>query len=134
MMGQKTSEVSAPEFIENTALAGRGSHYLNVDVNVAKVLASWKSSLFAYEWLHRDGRFKNSNELSAVEQTKRRAVEDRVTRAEPHQKPILGIGIMDNIEIGSGRATFLTLAALGAKTIAVHIPATHQEEFKRYLA
>ena len=122
------------EFIDNTALAGRRDRYLSVEVDVAKVMASWRLSLFAYEWLERDGRIKQPNALSTTEQPKRRAVEDALIRHAALQKPVLGIGVMDNIEIGSGRAVLLTLAALGAATMPVHIPVTHHNDFKKFLA
>jgi hypothetical protein len=41
---------------------------------------------------------------------------------------------MENVEIGAGRAVFLTLAALGAKKLPVHIPKTHEDEFSPFLA
>jgi hypothetical protein len=133
----KTTTTSALQnlaFVDNTAVAARPAHYVTVTVDVAKILASWRESLFSYEWILPDGRLKSHDELSPAEQPKRATVEERVSRGEPLEKPVLGIGLMDNVEIGAGRAVFLTLAALGAKTLPVHIPKTHEDEFSAFLA
>lgn len=123
-----------PAFIENKALQERESHYLSVHVKTDAVTKSWKQSLFSFEWLRKDGTIKDMQELSETEWPKRAAIERKLENGEPIEMPVLGIGIMDNIEIGIGRAEFLTLAANGIKTIPVHIPKSHQEDFKAFLA
>jgi hypothetical protein len=42
--------------------------------------------------------------------------------------------MMENIEIGCGRAEFLTLAAHGLKTMPVHIPKSNESDFKPFRA
>jgi hypothetical protein len=121
-------------FIDNAAVAARPASYLTVTVDVAKILESWRESLFSYEWVLPDGRLKDQAELPALEQPKRAAVEDRLKRGEALEKPVLGIGLLENVEIGAGRAVFLTLAAHGAKKIPVHIPKTSEDEFSSFLA
>jgi hypothetical protein len=121
-------------FIDNAAVAGRPGHYLTVTVDVAKILVSWQISLFSYEWMLPDGRLKDAAALPAIEQPKRAAVEERLNRGEALEKPVLGIGLLENVEFGAGRAVFLTLAALGAKKIPVHIPKTHEGDFLSFLA
>jgi hypothetical protein len=46
----------------------------------------------------------------------------------------LGIGLQDNVEIGSERAVLLTLAALGYETMPVHIPKSNESDFKHFRA
>ena len=121
-------------FIDNAAIVSRPAHYVTVIVDVGKILESWRQSLFSYEWVLPDGRLKSREELPPAEQPKRVTVEERLSRGEPLEKPVLGIGLMDNVEIGAGRAVFLTLAALGAKKVPVHIPKTHEDEFSPFLA
>ena len=84
--------------------------------------------------MHPDGRIKTLEELPEKEHAKRRDAEEKIEKQTDLEKPILGIGLMDNVEIGSGRALFLSLAAHGVKTIPVHIPKSNQDEFKNYLA
>ncbi len=48
-------------------------------------------------------------------------------------RPVLGIGILDNIEIGAAREVFYVIAGAGHKTLSVHIPRSNQGEFRPYL-
>jgi hypothetical protein len=121
------------EFTDNSAAASRPDYYLCVEVNVEAVLKSWKSSLYSFEWLRPDGAIKTPEELTELEREKRTAVEKLLHSGGTIEKPILGIGMLDNIEIGSGRAQFLTLAALGLKTMPVHIPLSNQKDFKKFI-
>jgi len=122
------------KFIDNPSATSRPDHYQSVEVDVGKVLKSWQISLYSFEWMHPDGRIKTLEELPEKEHAKRRDAEEKIEKQTDLEKPILGIGLMDNVEIGSGRALFLSLAAHGVKTIPVHIPKSNQDEFKNYLA
>ncbi len=121
-------------FIDNNAIASRPANYVTVTVDVGKILESWRESLFSYEWVLPDGRLKSREELPPAEQPKRAKVEETLSKGAPLEKPVLGIGLMENVEIGAGRAVFLTLAALGAKKLPVHIPKTHEDEFSSFIA
>lgn len=105
---------------------------MNIEVDVALVLKSWRLSLFSFEWLRPDGSLKALKELAENEAQKRRLVEEKLKNGIALEKPVLGIGIADNIEIGAGRAEFLTLAAQGIAVIPVHIPAANKSDFKPY--
>ncbi len=122
------------KFQDNAAALAKPGAFLSIDVDVALTLKSWKSSLYSFEWLTPEGTIKSLEELSGPEAAKRLNVESALDRGEPIEKPLLGIGMLDNVEIGSGRAQFLTLAARGLKTIPVHIPASNQKDFKPFLA
>jgi hypothetical protein len=121
-------------FVDNPACKSRPDNYETVKVDVSKILKSWQLSLFSYEWMLPDGRLKSAAELPPAEQPKRAAVEDLIKGKKPIERPVLGIGLMENIEIGAGRATFLTLAAHGAKTLQVHIPKSNKDEFTSFIA
>lgn len=123
-----------PLFIDNPAIEGREDRYTTIHIRVDAVLESWRSSLFSYEWLLPDGRIKSVGELSDNEQPKRKAVESALNKGEKIETPILGIGLLENIEIGSGRATFLTLADRGCKTMPVHVPTSCAKDFDPFLA
>lgn len=120
-------------FVDNPVAGGSAGRYDSVTVDAAKILKSWKLSLFSYEWLLPDGRVKEIGELPEKEQPKRAAVEDLIKNGKPLEKPVLGIGLMENVEIGAGRAVFLTLAAKGVKSIPVHIPKSNAGEFAKFL-
>lgn len=123
-----------PHFIPNPALQSREGHFTVIEIDTAQALRSWQRSLFSYEWLTPDGSIKEKEALAPAEREKRRQVEEAVAAGQPLPMPVLGIGIMDNIEIGSGRAEFLTLAAQGRRFLSVHIPKSNLADFKPFLA
>lgn len=122
------------QFAQNKAVEGREAQYIDVNVDVAKIMKSWRMSLFSHEWLLSDGRLKDLKELPASEQMKRQAVELAIANGKALPKPVLGIGLLDNVEIGTGKAEFLTLAALGHDQIPVHIPKSNESDFKDFIA
>ncbi len=120
-------------FGSNSALKGRESAFIAVDALVAPVLASWKESLFAHEWLHPDGSIRKPSEMTEKMALRRQEVEDRLGSGLGLERPVLGIGILDNIEIGAGRDLFLALAARGIDKIPVHIPQSHLDDFRFFV-
>ena len=122
------------KFQDNAAALAKPEAFASIEVDTAMILKSWKSSLYSFEWLTPDGAIKSLEELSGPEAAKRLNIESALDRGEAIEKPLLGIGMLDNVEIGSGRAQFLTLAARGLKSIPVHIPASNQKDFKPFLA
>lgn len=122
------------QFKDNPVAAGRPDHYMEITVDTAKIMKSWRASLFSFEWLLPDGRIKSVGELSETERPRREAVEEALRQNLPLDKPILGIGMMDNVEIGSGRAIFLTLVAAGTASLPVHIPRGNENDFKKFKA
>lgn len=126
--------MESPVFIDNPVIRGREAHYATMTVRVDAVLQSWRMSLFSYEWLLPDGRVRATDELSASERPRREAVEEQLKAGTALEKPVLGIGLLENVEIGSGRAVFMTLAARGCKTMPVHIPRSNLSEFDPYRA
>lgn len=121
------------QFKANPAIQERASLYADVTIDTAKALKSWKKSLFSFEWMNSDGGIKSFDALSEKEQPKRQEVEDAINNGKPLAKPVLGIGIMDNIEIGMGRAEFLTAALHGQKTIPVHVLRSNLPDFKSFI-
>ena len=116
------------------SVKGRENLFLLKDVHCDKVIKDWRHSLFAHEWLDENGRIKTIDKMSDGERAKRQEVSVNIKHAHPLPYPVLGIGIQENIEIGSGRAIFLTLAAEGYKTLPVYIPKSCLGEFKTFLA
>ncbi len=117
-------------FKDNPALKGREDKFITINAKVSVVLASWRESLFAHEWLDSEGRIKPPSELS---EKIRRNRENAITQIDSNEnlvRPVLGLGITDTVEIGSGRDLFLVLASRGINIISVHIPRSHQKDFK----
>ena len=101
---------------------------------MAKVFESWRISLYSFEWLHPDGKIKTFDELPGREADKRRAADQALDKGEAVEKPVMGLGVMDNVEIGSGRALFLCLYDRGVKTMPVHIPKASLDDFKEFMS
>lgn len=108
--------------------------YVTLTVDARAVLDSWKSSLFSFEWLDAAGGIRTPDDMPMREREKRLEVERSLKSGQKLERPILGIGIMDNVEIGSGRAVFLTLAAMGHTTIPVAVPKSCAKDFKPFIA
>lgn len=132
MSSQASTDQNSIQFNDNPVAKNRADHYMEITVDTAKIMKSWRESLFSFEWLLPDGRIKSAPELSDTERPRREAVEAALKNNQALDKPILGIGMMDNVEIGSGRAIFLTLVAHGIKTMPVHIPRGNEADFKKF--
>lgn len=124
----------APErFKDNPSLKGREEKFVTLEIKVAPVLASWQESIFSHEWLTPEGHIKKMSEMADKVQARRSDIEKLITGTEQLDRPVLGIGILDNVEIGSGKDLFLSLAALGMSTISVHIPKSHENDFRMFI-
>lgn len=128
------NEVIEITYADNKAIAAKKAQFLCVDVVVKDIIESWRDSVFSFEWLRPDGSIKDLKELAANEAQKRLRVEQKIQSGEALEKPVLGIGLMDNVEIGAGRAELLTLASRGIKLIPVHIPKSNESDFKAFRA
>ncbi len=122
------------QMTDNPAVKGREDRYRLVRIDTAKTLKSWRQSLFSFEWLASDGSIRTLDDLPMQEHQKRIEIEALLKKGGQIERPVLGIGIMDNIEIGAGRAAFLTLAAQGHKFIEVHIPVASEDDFRPFFA
>ncbi|MCB1562648.1 MAG: hypothetical protein KDJ75_03660 [Alphaproteobacteria bacterium] len=121
-------------FEDHEAALANPHRYMEIIIRVPDILESWRESLFSFEWIWRDGRIKTLQELPENERVLRQAVEDKIRQGRALPKPVLGIGLMDNVEIGSGRAVFLVMADRGLGKMPVHIPKSNEEDFKAFLA
>lgn len=120
-------------FNDSPSLKGREDRYSVVTVAVAPVLESWRASLFSFELLTSDGAIRTIDDLPIHERDKRVRIERIIADKGPLDRPVLGIGLLDNIEIGAGRDVFLTLSAHGLTGIEVHVPRSSLRDFAPYL-
>ncbi len=122
-----------PVFCDNSVAVKTPDDYIEVRVIVEKVLESWRDSILSFEFLNSDGGLRSDRELSPKNMQKRQEVEIRLRENKKLEKPILGIGLMDNVEIGSGRDVFMALAYHGFSTLPVHVRKKQMDEFKSYI-
>lgn len=125
--------IKTVKFIDHKAAVSRPGHYVGITVDVAAVMESWRGSLMSFEWLDEEGRIKPVESLKDADQARFDEISAAYEAGKPLEKPVLGIGLADNVEIGAGRAVFLTLAALGVHAIEVHIPKSNESDFKDYI-
>lgn len=128
------SDIGDIAFVNNSAAENADGKYMDITVSTARILESWRESVFSFEWLTGEGAIKAFEDLSETEKPKREAIEAKIAAGEALEKPVLGIGLQDNVEIGAGRAEFLTLAARGLTQIPVHILKSNESDFKDFLA
>lgn len=121
-----------PNFIDNPSLKGREKAYITIEVKLDEILKSWRVSLFSFEWLTPDGDIRKPADLPDKEREKYEAVLADYESGSTFERPILGIGVLDNVEIGSRRDVLLTLKAKGLETMSVHIPISAQNDFEAY--
>ena len=122
------------EFIDHPCTYGTYAQYTSLTVKVDDVLQSWHGSLYAFEWLHPDGKIKTLDDLTMQDREKRLQIERALKNADPIEKPVLGLGMLDTIEIGAGKPALLTLAALGLETMPVHIRNADKDHFQKFIA
>lgn len=130
---QQDQKNATAHFIDNPSIKGREDAYTTITVDLDKIIESWKISLFSFEWLTPEGKIRRPDQLPEKEQEKYDAVCQALEISEPLPRPILGIGVMENVEIGSRRDVLLTLKSKGQSHMDVHVPKTLAEEFERYL-
>lgn len=123
----------AINMIDNASIKGREDKYVIINVDLNKVLKGWKISLFSFEWLTPDGQIRTPEQLPDKERQKFETVLQDVKEGNDLERPILGIGVLDNIEIGSRRDVLLTLYTQEIKSLSVHVPESIEEEFYEYL-
>lgn len=121
-------------FRDNPAVKGREANYCTVRVRAQAVVTNWKNSLYSFEWLEKDGSVRSLDSLPLHERDKRIAVEKALRTGGALPRPVLGIGLFDNVEIGAGREVFLTLASQGADLIEVHIPQSSKADFSKFIS
>ena len=118
-------------FSKSKPVQANPDKYIEIRVDTAKVIESWALSLYSFEWLS-EGKIKTAEDLKDSDQEKQNAITAAIENGQPLEQPVLGIGIQDNVEIGSGKAVFLTLTSFGAKTLPVHILKSCEDDFKAY--
>jgi hypothetical protein len=129
-LNQKTA--SQPVFVDNAVATARPEQYAELLVDARKVLTDWKASLLAHELLDSNGFVKGDEDLSETRLEKREVVRARLAAGQTLEKPILGIGIFDNIEIGSGSDILATLVMEGVAHLPVHVRKSQLRDFDSF--
>ncbi len=122
------------KLIDNSAVQGIEDRYALLTFDLNKAIESWKSSLFSFEWLTSEGDIRDFEALGEKQREQYQTVSALIQSNDSLERPIIGVGIMDNIEIGSRRDVLLTAFASGVRTMEVHVLKTHLDELRPYQA
>lgn len=123
-----------PLFADNPSVRSQTGAYTELLVDATKVLQSWKISLLAHELIGKDGYIKSDDDLNETRLEKRELIRARLNAGEMLEKPILGIGIFDNIEIGAGSDVLATLVIEGYTILPVHVRTSQLSDFEAFRA
>jgi hypothetical protein len=134
-MQQAASQSSAyqPVFVDH-AIATRTGQYVELLVDARKVLQDWRASLLAHELVDKNGFVKGDDDISETRLEKREVVRSCLTEGQAIEKPILGIGIFDNVEIGAGSDVLATLVMEGFTILPVHVRTSQLRDFDAFRA
>lgn len=122
------------QFDDHPSVGANKDAYIDGILDLTKALPSWRQSLLAHKWLTADGAAKPSETLGAEQKAKYDEYESALQNGVPLPKPIIGIGMVDNIEVGSGAAVVLLMAHKGAGTLPVHIRAAQSKKLMKFMA
>lgn len=128
------SKTQTPTFSDNPAVVAQANSYAELTVDAIKVLRDWRKSLSAHELIDQDGAVKSDEDLSETRLEKREHIRLRLNAGQALEKPILGIGIFDNIEIGAGSDTLATLVLAGITVLPVHVRMSQLADFESFKA
>lgn len=119
--------------LDNPSFEAQKERYEKVCLDSHAVVEAWRRSLFSHEWLYPDGRFRVHADMKESLRLQRVALEAAIKAGKPLDRPLLGLGLIDGVEIAYARAEFLTLAALGVARIEVYIPCADRNVFTTML-
>ena len=113
-------------------VSAKPDKFVTHEIDVQKLIGAWRHSIVSFEWLM-DGQPKPEDALNdtvkeRVVETKK-ALKDNVVQ----EQPMLGIGIFDGIEIGTGRALVYVLAQQGVASVKCSLPASMEKDILKMI-
>ena len=120
-------------FYDHEVVQKAPNDYIEIILSPQKILSAWAISLFAHELLNPDGTIKPQKAMNANTLHKFIEISDDMKRGEIIPKPVIGIGIMDNLEIGIGREIIVLAAQNNIQKIPVHVRKAQSREIEKLL-
>jgi hypothetical protein len=122
-----------PKFCDHAVVLASPDNYVEMTCSPKDVLDAWSLSIFAHELLNKDGSVKEKTDM--VEPTLGKYIDalEMLKRGEDVAKPVIGIGIMDGVEIGIGREIIAASYILKLPKIAFHVRQAQADEIKKLL-
>ncbi len=104
--------------------------FVTMDLETDKLLYLWGGSIVSFEWL-KEGRPKSKENLSDGLRERFEECEKALLNNKEIEQPLLGVGIFNGVEIGTGRATLCVFAAHKVPTIKCSIMKSMEKEFMK---
>jgi|GEM_PF-3608030 len=123
-----------PEFHDHNMVAQSPKDYDKKMLSPHKILHLWSSSMFSYELLDKNKQVKAVEDMKPDTQQKYKQVIDAIQSSQSIEIPIIGIGMIDGIEIGLGRESIAACDVLGIDTIPVYVRQSQKDEIEVLLA
>lgn len=99
---------------------------------VEKLVASWRGSLAALNWLDKDGRPIPPENLEEKYLERYKLVAKLYGHNKSMARPVIGIGIFDSIEFGSAAEVFYLALMEGKPRIEAHYRVNQEKDLKNY--
>lgn len=122
-----------PAFCNHEIIDKAPLDYVEMQSNPRNILKAWSLSMFAHELLNKDGDIKSQDDLADATLQKYLDVLEKINRGEDIKKPIIGVGIMDGIEIGIGREIIAACATLNIDKIPFYVRKAQSCDVKKLL-
>lgn len=87
----------------------------------------------AHKWLDSGGTPKRAEVLAEEQRSQYEDIIRIFSKGDAFPKPIIGLGMFDNVEVGSGAGIVATLASLGIQIIPVHVRLAQEKGLKKFL-
>lgn len=107
--------------------------YIVMQLDLQKTIESWAMSIVAHEWL-KSGTFKPHEDLQDHLQGEWTTILESAKATKTFVRPILGIGVLDNVEVGTNRAVLSVANHLDLGSIEVMIPRSMVNLFEEFQA
>ena len=118
---------------DNRSVVKDPAKYITMRVALKCVVESYRQSLFSFEWLDGKGGVKSPDDLLDTQKSKYDSVYAAYKTGIALERPILGVGVGEHIEIGSRRDVLLTLYSLGVRKLDVHVPKSCIDDFNKFM-
>lgn len=105
--------------------------YVVMQLDLQKTIESWAMSIVAHEWL-KSGIFKLHADLQDHLQEEWTTMLESVQTTKTFVRPILGIGVLDNVEVGTNRAVLSVAKHLELVSIEVVVPKPMADLFEEF--
>lgn len=134
LMPKDQIQAPIPLFTDNRVAIGNAAQYAEILVDAGKILQNWRASLMAHEYLDKTGAVKSDDDITETRLEKRETIRQALADGQTLEKPVLGIGIFDNVEIGAGADILVTLFLEGHTVIPVHVRKSQMNDFVPFRA